>query len=158
VESEAELAKTERPSARDAARPPDHRQPQPHFDALGWTRASARLGQDGWMATREPPTPEDHIEVYVVRDGDTRGSAMKRGCLELISDPAPSVGDITHLSAKCATLDRWRIAAPFRVLDREHVFYRDEDDTTVNSQSHFLKTWIFVRELTRTEYEDLPSG
>jgi hypothetical protein len=101
------------------------------------------------------------VEVYEVEDGRMRpGFGYKPGCIALLSPdkPLPNVGDIIILpqSATGDTKEQayyYGMAAPFRMLEREHLYMPTDDDGRGARPVPYEKTWIHVRRLTLAEYE-----
>lgn len=106
---------------------------------------------------------EELVEVYEVEPGRGRaGFAHKPGALEFLpaEAPLPQVGDIIILP-RAITGDTEKSAflmgygAPFRVVEREHLYNRDGDekhDPFNTKPARYLKTWIHVQRVTEDEY------
>ncbi|WP_434347637.1 hypothetical protein ACN6A1_06150 [Myxococcus virescens] len=104
------------------------------------------------------------VEVYEVADGQSRpGFGYKPGCLALLSpdEPLPSIGDIIILprSEMDDTAEQafyLGMAAPFRVVDREHLYMHTTAKGGDDRPVPFKKTWIHVRRITAEDYERAP--
>lgn len=107
------------------------------------------------------------VEVYLVESG--AGRDLKEGALEFLpaDAPLPDVGDIILLppnvtgdSAEQAFLYGGSVA-PFRVVEREHLYFRgpgEKHNPSATEPARYMKTWIFVRRISRDEYLDRDPG
>ena len=108
--------------------------------------------------------PSQFIEVYEVIRGEGRaGYSRKAGVIEClpIDAPLPAVGDIIILpkNMSCSNDDEayhmLGLVAPFRVVEREHSYYRslDEEHDPINTKpARYMKTWIHVERIPKEEY------
>lgn len=107
---------------------------------------------------------KDDVEVYEVEDGRGRpGFSYKRGCIALLSsdDPLPNIGDIIILPREETTDTAEQAyyfgsAAPFRVVDIEHLYMRSTDKESGDEAVPLDKTWIHVRRIPKEEYAQAP--
>lgn len=107
----------------------------------------------------------DLVEVYLVEPGMGRS---QDGALEFLpaDAPLPDLGDIILLppnvtgdSEEDAFVMRGMLS-PFRVVEREHMYFRGRDEKhhpTATRPARYMKTWIFVRRVSREEYNRDPS-
>ena len=120
----------------------------------------AKQRADG-RSKREP------IEVYVMEPGEGRPPFSFRGAHEYLpaDGPMPVVGDIVLLPRQ-VTGDTKKQAfawggtlAPFLVVEREHVYFRekgDKLDPTSPKPAHYVKTVVNVRRLTEEQFDSEP--
>jgi len=105
----------------------------------------------------------DFIEVYEVEPGKGRAYfTHKPGALEFLpTDPLPAVGDVLLLpkNLTCESDDQAFVMlgmlAPFRVVEREFLYYRDPDeehDRVDTKPAKFLKVWLHVERLSKAQY------
>ncbi len=104
------------------------------------------------------------IDVYLVEPGQGR---PPWGPLEhLPADaPMPQVGDVLLLprrvtgDSKKQTFAWGGTLAPFRVVEREHVYFRENDEKVhpVSPRpAHYVRTLVYVRRLTEEEFNAGP--
>ncbi|HZL63572.1 MAG TPA: hypothetical protein VFD50_01315 [Thermoleophilia bacterium] len=110
----------------------------------------------------------ERVEVWLVEPGQERPrfSFQPAQLKYLPADaPLPAVGDIVVLprtvtgDAKAQAFAWGRTLAPFRVVEREHVYFRAKDekhDPADPKPVHFVKTLPYVRRLTEEEYGATP--
>lgn len=107
---------------------------------------------------------KEDVEVYEVEAGRNRpGFGYKPGCIALLSsdDPLPNIGDIIILRREDTndTAEQayyFGSAAPFRVVDREHLYMRTTDKGSGEQPVPLMKTWIHVRRIPEEEYALTP--
>lgn len=130
-----------------------------------------KRGKEGALQSPSTPTkapprtePDKLVEVYEVLPGKGReGFTFQDGAIEFLpaNQPLPAVGDIILLPRNVTGDDEQqafaglRLVAPFRVVDREHLYFRDpgeKHDPFATKPALYLKSWIFVQRLSREEY------
>lgn len=112
-------------------------------------------------AKREP------IEVYLVEPGQGRPPFTFEGALEYLpaDAPLPAVGDVILLprhvtgDSKAQTFAWGGTLAPFRVIEREHVYYRDARkrfNRAEQKPARYVRTLLSVRRMSEAEYHADP--
>ncbi|WP_437281296.1 hypothetical protein WME90_12255 [Sorangium sp. So ce375] len=107
------------------------------------------------------------VEVYEVEPRKGRpGYSFKSGALEFLpaDGPLPQVGDIILLPRNVSGDNEEQayvmgMVAPFRVVEREYLYYREPKEThdpIDTKPARYLKTWIFVRRISKDEYKRDP--
>jgi len=110
-------------------------------------------------------TKKELIEVYLIKPGGERiPFSFELDAFEYFSPdaPLPQVGDLILLPRR-VTGDTAKQAfawggsvAPFRVIERQHVYFRKSDekfDRVKPTPARYVRTVICVRRLTEEEYE-----
>lgn len=104
------------------------------------------------------------VEVYLVEPGEGRTPfTFKQGALEYLPPdaPLPEVGDLILLpravtgDSKRQTFAWGGALAPFTVVEREHVYYRENHeklDPAHPKPARYVKTVINVRRLTEEQF------
>ena len=108
------------------------------------------------------------VEVWLVEPGQERPRfTFQPAQLEVLPPdaPLPAVGDLIVLprrvtgDSKAQAFAWGRTLAPFRVVEREHVYFRtknEKHDPADPKPAHFVKTLLYVRRLTEEEYVATP--
>ena len=110
----------------------------------------------------------EFIEVHLWEPGETRPPfSFESGALEYLPPdaPLPQVGD-TLLLPRNVTGDTkqqtfaWRgTLAPFRVIEVEHVYYRERNEKFIPTDpkaARYVRTMISVRRLTQEQFDAWP--
>jgi hypothetical protein len=112
------------------------------------------------MPSRDKHEP---VEVYLMEPGEGRPAFSFGGALEYLPPeaPMPAVGDLLLLPRN-VTGDSKKQAfawggtlAPFKVVEREHVYFREKGqklEPTSPKPARFVKTVINVRRLTEEQF------
>jgi hypothetical protein len=104
------------------------------------------------------------IEVYLWEPDEPRPPFTFQGALEYLPPdaPLPQVGDLILLPGKVTGDSRKRTfawggtVAPFRVVEREHVYFRDPDvpfDRANPTAATYVRSMISVRRVSEEEYQ-----
>jgi hypothetical protein len=107
------------------------------------------------------------VEVWLAEPGHGRPPFTFEGALEYLpSDaPVPHVGDIVLLPRSVTGASQGQAfawagtVAPFRVVEREHLYFREADekfDHLNPKPARYLKSVILVRRVTPEEFEADP--
>lgn len=106
----------------------------------------------------------DSVEVWLAEPGQGRPPfAFKPKKIEYLPPdlPLPQVGDVVLLPGKVtgdtqAQTFAWGgTLAPFRVVEREHVYFRakhEKHDSAKPRPAMFVRSLVYVRRLTAEEY------
>ena len=108
------------------------------------------------------------VEVYLMEPGEGRPPfTFEQGPLEYLPPdaPMPQVGDIVLLprkvtgDSKAQTFAWGGTLAPFLVVEREHVYFRDKHeklDAADPAPARYVKTVVNVRRLTEEQFLSEP--
>jgi hypothetical protein len=105
------------------------------------------------------------IEVYLWERGEGRPPFTFQGALEYLPPdaPLPQVGDLILLPSKVTgdsseqTFAWGGTVAPFRVIEREHVYFRDPAapfDRASPTAATYVRSMIGVRRVSEEEYAE----
>jgi hypothetical protein len=106
----------------------------------------------------------DSVEVWLVEPGQGRPPfAFEPKQIEFLPAdlPLPQAGDLVLLprkvtgDSKAQTFAWGGTLAPFRVVEREHVYFRarnEKHDPANPKPAQFVRTLVYVRRLTAEEY------
>ena len=108
------------------------------------------------------------IEVYLVGpDGERQPFSFELSAFEYFPPdaPLPQVGDLLLLPRRVTgdseeqTFAWGGSVAPFRVVERQHVYFRESDekfDLAKPTPARYVRTLLVIRRLTKEEYEAGP--